>query len=68
MLQARHYIAESLGIKYAEGFILDMEVMWTESDCRTPLTCFLSMGSDPTDNIERLAKSKVSYIVFSRAG
>ncbi|XP_025057270.1 dynein heavy chain 5, axonemal-like [Alligator sinensis] len=56
--QARHYIAESLGIKYAEGFILDMEVMWTESDCRTPLTCFLSMGSDPTDNIERLAKSK----------
>ncbi|EMP33916.1 Dynein heavy chain 8, axonemal [Chelonia mydas] len=56
--QARHYIAESLGVKYAEGFILDMEAMWTESDCRTPLTCFLSMGSDPTENIERLAKSK----------
>uniref|UniRef100_A0A452H148 Dynein axonemal heavy chain 5 n=1 Tax=Gopherus agassizii TaxID=38772 RepID=A0A452H148_9SAUR len=58
--QARHYIAESLSVKYAEGFILDMEAMWTESDCRTPLTCFLSMGSDPTENIERLAKSKVS--------
>uniref|UniRef100_A0A8C3H648 Dynein axonemal heavy chain 5 n=1 Tax=Chrysemys picta bellii TaxID=8478 RepID=A0A8C3H648_CHRPI len=56
--QARHYIAESLSVKYAEGFILDMEAMWTESDCRTPLTCFLSMGSDPTENIERLAKSK----------
>uniref|UniRef100_A0A672TUG5 Dynein axonemal heavy chain 5 n=1 Tax=Strigops habroptila TaxID=2489341 RepID=A0A672TUG5_STRHB len=56
--QARHYIAESLGEKYAEGFILDMEAMWTESDCRTPLTCFLSVGSDPTENIERLAKSK----------
>uniref|UniRef100_A0A8C4U7Q9 Dynein axonemal heavy chain 5 n=1 Tax=Falco tinnunculus TaxID=100819 RepID=A0A8C4U7Q9_FALTI len=56
--QARHYIAESLGGKYAEGFILEMEAMWTESDCRTPLTCFLSMGSDPTENIERLAKSK----------
>uniref|UniRef100_A0A8C6IVA1 Uncharacterized protein n=1 Tax=Melopsittacus undulatus TaxID=13146 RepID=A0A8C6IVA1_MELUD len=52
--QARHYIAESLGGKYAEGFILDMEAMWTESDCRTPLTCFLSVGSDPTENIERL--------------
>nr|XP_033786541.1 dynein heavy chain 5, axonemal-like [Geotrypetes seraphini] len=58
--QARHYIAESLGVKYAEGFILDMEAMWVESDCRTPLVCFLSMGSDPTENIERLAKSKNS--------
>ncbi|XP_068092796.1 dynein axonemal heavy chain 5-like isoform X3 [Hyperolius riggenbachi] len=56
--QARHYIAESLGGKYAEGFILDMEAMWVESDCRTPMVCFLSMGSDPTENIERLAKSK----------
>uniref|UniRef100_A0A8B9FAK4 Dynein heavy chain 5, axonemal n=1 Tax=Amazona collaria TaxID=241587 RepID=A0A8B9FAK4_9PSIT len=56
--QARHYIAESLGGKYAEGFILDMEAMWIESDCRTPLTCFLSVGSDPTENVERLAKSK----------
>ncbi|XP_040552361.1 dynein axonemal heavy chain 5 isoform X2 [Gallus gallus] len=56
--QARHYIAESLGVKYAEGFILEMEAMWSESDCRTPLTCFLSVGSDPTENIERLAKSK----------
>ncbi|XP_040521760.1 dynein axonemal heavy chain 5 isoform X2 [Gallus gallus] len=56
--QARHYIAESLGVKYAEGFMLEMEAMWSESDCRTPLTCFLSVGSDPTENIERLAKSK----------
>ncbi|XP_039566951.1 dynein heavy chain 5, axonemal-like [Passer montanus] len=58
--QARHYIAESLGGKYAEGFILEMEAMWTESGCRTPLTCLLSVGSDPTENIERLAKSKSS--------
>uniref|UniRef100_A0A452H0T0 Dynein axonemal heavy chain 5 n=1 Tax=Gopherus agassizii TaxID=38772 RepID=A0A452H0T0_9SAUR len=66
--QARHYIAESLSVKYAEGFILDMEAMWTESDCRTPLTCFLSMGSDPTENIERLAKSKHSlsnYLIMT---
>ena len=35
-----------------------METMWAESDARTPLICFLSMGSDPTENIERLAKSK----------
>ena len=32
--------------------------MVEESTNRTPLICFLSMGSDPTDSIERLAKSK----------
>lgn len=60
LFQARHYIAESLGPKYAEGVILDMESMWAESDKRTPMVCFLSMGSDPTENIERLAKAKVT--------
>ncbi|XP_062377845.1 dynein axonemal heavy chain 5 [Sardina pilchardus] len=56
--QARQYIAASLGGRYAEAGVLDMEGMCVESDCRTPLVCFLSMGSDPTDNIERLAKAK----------
>uniref|UniRef100_A0AAY5K976 AAA+ ATPase domain-containing protein n=1 Tax=Esox lucius TaxID=8010 RepID=A0AAY5K976_ESOLU len=56
--QARHYIAESLGPTYAEGVILDLESMWLESNKRTPMVCFLSMGSDPTENIERLAKAK----------
>ncbi|XP_032818620.1 dynein axonemal heavy chain 5-like isoform X1 [Petromyzon marinus] len=56
--QARHYISESMGVRYAEGVILDMDTMWAESDCHTPMICFLSMGSDPTENIERLAKTK----------
>ncbi len=45
-----------MGTAYAEGVILDLEKMWEESDTRTPLICFLSMGSDPTNNIEVLAK------------
>ncbi len=53
---ARKYIAESLGPVYAEGIILNLEGMWQESEKRTPLVCFLSMGSDPTDNIVNLAK------------
>lgn len=32
--------------------------MFEESDPRTPLVCFLSMGSDPTNLIEQLAKRK----------
>uniref|UniRef100_A0A3P8WNT4 AAA+ ATPase domain-containing protein n=1 Tax=Cynoglossus semilaevis TaxID=244447 RepID=A0A3P8WNT4_CYNSE len=57
--QARRYIAESLGQQYAEGLVLDLDAMWAESDNRTPMVCLLSMGSDPTENIERLAKNKV---------
>lgn len=58
--QARHYISASLGQQYAEGLVLDLDAMLAESDNRTPMVCLLSMGSDLTENIERLAKSKVS--------
>ncbi|KAM9783262.1 dynein axonemal heavy chain 5-like [Neosynchiropus ocellatus] len=54
--QAREYIVDSMGEKYAEGVILDLEKTWEESDPRTPLICFLSMGSDPTDSIIALGK------------
>lgn len=53
---AKTYVAEALGKDFAEGVILNMEKMWEESSNRTPMVCFLSMGSDPTENIERLAK------------
>lgn len=56
IFQARKYITDSLGEKYAEGVILDLERTWEESDPRTPLICFLSMGSDPTDSIIALGK------------
>ncbi len=49
-------IVDSLGEEFAEGVILDLEATWQESDIRTPLVCFLSMGSDPTNMIEQLAK------------
>ncbi|XP_051576060.1 dynein axonemal heavy chain 5 [Myxocyprinus asiaticus] len=54
--QARKYIMDSMGERYAEGVILDLEKTWEESDPRTPLICFLSMGSDPTDSIIALGK------------
>uniref|UniRef100_A0A8D0GPG5 Dynein axonemal heavy chain 5 n=1 Tax=Sphenodon punctatus TaxID=8508 RepID=A0A8D0GPG5_SPHPU len=54
--QARKYIMDTMGEKYAEGVILDLEKTWEESDPRTPLICFLSMGSDPTDSIIALGK------------
>ncbi|XP_061675571.1 dynein axonemal heavy chain 5 [Syngnathoides biaculeatus] len=54
--QARKYIMSAMGEKYAEGAVLDLEKTWVESDSRTPLICFLSMGSDPTDSIIALGK------------
>ena len=56
LAQARKFISDSMGERYAEGVILDLVATWQESDPRTPLICFLSMGSDPTSNIENLAK------------
>ncbi|XP_023932850.1 dynein heavy chain 8, axonemal [Lingula anatina] len=56
MAQARKYIADSMGKRYADPVILNLEATWGESDPRTPLICLLSMGSDPTNQIEGLAK------------
>ncbi|EDQ85634.1 uncharacterized protein MONBRDRAFT_38754 [Monosiga brevicollis MX1] len=56
--QARKYVAASLGKRYADAVLLDMELMWKESDVRTPLVGLLSMGSDPTAAIQALAKGK----------
>uniref|UniRef100_A0A8D2M6S3 AAA+ ATPase domain-containing protein n=1 Tax=Zonotrichia albicollis TaxID=44394 RepID=A0A8D2M6S3_ZONAL len=54
--QARKYIASSLHEKYTEPVILNLRSTWEESDMRTPLICFLSMGSDPTDQINSLSR------------
>ena len=54
--QSLKYISERMGVKYAEGVILNIEEMWEESNIRIPMVCFLSMGSDPTNNIETLSK------------
>uniref|UniRef100_A0A2K5CY33 Dynein axonemal heavy chain 8 n=1 Tax=Aotus nancymaae TaxID=37293 RepID=A0A2K5CY33_AOTNA len=56
VFQARKYIADSLEEKYTEPVILNLEKTWEESDTRTPLICLLSMGSDPTNQIDALAK------------
>ncbi|KAJ7419450.1 dynein heavy chain 8, axonemal [Pitangus sulphuratus] len=54
--QARKYIANSLDEKYTEPVILNLKKTWEESDPRTPLICFLSMGSDPTIQIDSLSR------------
>jgi dynein heavy chain len=45
-----------MGLRYAEAVLLNLEETWGESDIKTPLVCLLSMGSDPTNQIEALSK------------
>lgn len=47
-----------MGKQYADPVILNMDAMWYESNPRSPLICLLTMGSDPTAQIESLAKQK----------
>ncbi|KAI8124809.1 axonemal, Dynein heavy chain 8 [Lucilia cuprina] len=54
--QSRKYIANSLGERFAEPVILSFDGLLTESKPLIPIVCFLSMGSDPSSNIEALAK------------
>ena len=56
MVEARSYIGHSQGERYTESVILDLEVLIEESSPRIPLIGLLSMGSDPTNEIEITAK------------
>ncbi|XP_017775151.1 PREDICTED: dynein heavy chain 8, axonemal [Nicrophorus vespilloides] len=56
LTQSRKYIGASMGQRFAEPVILNMETMLSESRPLTPMICFLSTGSDPTPYIEQLAK------------
>ena len=47
-----------MGERFADAVILNMDDMHAESDKRCPLICFLSLGSDPTESIEKLAKQR----------
>lgn len=54
--QSRKYIGWSLGDRFAEPAVFNYESMLEESRPLTPLICLLSMGSDPTTNVQSLAK------------
>jgi dynein heavy chain len=56
LAQARKYISNSIGQRYAESVITDLSDIWEESDPSTPMVCLLSPGSDPTEAIKNLAK------------
>lgn len=66
VMTAKQYIGSSMGAKYAESQILDLDSLLIESDNRTPMICLLSQGSDPSADIENLArKNKIDIKAIS---
>jgi hypothetical protein len=43
-------------MRFTEPILLDLNALLGESTVYTPIICFLTMGSDPTRNIELTAK------------
>ena len=66
--QARKYIFDSLGAEYLENSVLDLDGMLEESDNRIPLICLLSTGSDPTPQIEAIAKQRCQEMHYLSLG
>jgi dynein heavy chain len=59
MLQsAQNYVIHSLGNQFIDSPLLDLEVMWSESEPRVPLICVLTTCSDPSQKIEHLARQR----------
>ncbi|KAK4476180.1 hypothetical protein MN116_001394, partial [Schistosoma mekongi] len=66
MNQANIYVGDSLGRKFSEGFVLDLDSVYQESTPLWPIVGLLSIGSDPTTQIEQLAKKyKVECKIIS---
>uniref|UniRef100_A0A8D8Y8J0 Dynein heavy chain 8, axonemal n=1 Tax=Cacopsylla melanoneura TaxID=428564 RepID=A0A8D8Y8J0_9HEMI len=59
LTESKKYVTDSLGPQFADPVIFSIETMVQESRPRTPLINFLSMGSDPTVEIEELAKRQL---------
>lgn len=56
--QSVKYITWSLGERFSTSVVLNYDSLYLDSHSLTPLVCFLSTGSDPTPNIQSLAKKQ----------
>ena len=52
---ATTFVANSLGRKYVEPPVLELQEVYNESEKKNPLIFVLSPGVDPTDNLRKLA-------------
>jgi len=56
MFSFTDYVNEHLGKMYIENQAVSMEVIFSDSDKRTPVIFILSQGADPTTSLYKFAK------------
>ncbi|KAL0487737.1 dynein heavy chain [Acrasis kona] len=57
MASCAQYIIDTLGDQFVNSIPLNVEETWAETNPTTPVICLLSMGSDLTTSIEKLAQN-----------
>ncbi|RYE83259.1 MAG: hypothetical protein EOO65_04250, partial [Methanosarcinales archaeon] len=64
LLAVRQFLRElpGLGERYVEPVTDTIESIYDDSNPRVPITFLLSIGADPTDALEQLAKKKKQFI------
>ncbi|VDM33429.1 unnamed protein product [Hydatigera taeniaeformis] len=66
--QARKYISETLGHRFAEETLLNVEEIYADSTAKTPIINLLTVGADPTLLIEQLARRLQTEFRFISMG
>ncbi|EUB61781.1 Dynein heavy chain 5, axonemal [Echinococcus granulosus] len=66
--QARKYISETLGHRFAEETLLNVEEIYADSTPKTPIINLLTVGADPTLLIEQLARRMQTELHFISMG
>ncbi|CAF4593480.1 unnamed protein product, partial [Didymodactylos carnosus] len=66
ILAVNNYIIKIMGGKYIMPPVINFDAIYEQSSSTTPVIFVLSPGSDPTNDIQKLAERKgnVNYGVF----
>jgi dynein heavy chain len=54
----QNYVIDEIGKFYVESPSVTMEVVYNDTDVKTPLIFVLSQGADPTSSLIKFAKDK----------
>ncbi|VDL90310.1 unnamed protein product [Schistocephalus solidus] len=66
--QAKKYISDELGHRFAEDNLLNLEEVYADSSKNTPIMNLLTVGADPTMLIEQFAKRRKIEFHFISMG
>lgn len=57
MFAFKNYVTKHMGTYYTEGKPVTMDMMYADTDNRTPLIFILQVGADPTEQLFKFAET-----------